>query len=68
MTGPAFGVHSGPCRYCAFFCRPGNDRSRKRPFCAFTGERLSKEHAEPGCTGFHYRQYVTHEGDIWATT
>ena len=67
MTRPEYGIHSGPCRCCAFFCRRGDERSRRRPFCAFTGERLSKDHVEPDCTGFHFRQYSAHEGGTWAT-
>lgn len=67
MSGPVYGINSGPCRVCAFFCRRGDERSKKRPFCAWTGERLSKDHVEPGCRGFHYRQHSAHEGEAWAT-
>ena len=62
MLRPVQVFQAGPCRQCAYFC---HRESRKQPFCAWTGERMSKGHVEAGCRGFYLRQHETREGGVW---
>ena len=64
MTGPVFGVHSGPCVQCGYFYKKEGDK-RERRLCIFSGRHVYGQHIEADCIGFHPRPRV---GDLWATT